>query len=105
MTSSYHQVLMEHNLAPAQWAILSTASLFLAVPTDRFLIEAKLESAEGFTEDELRSALFHCLQHKWVSCTTSFANRQTVNAIILTDSGNDLKEVVSIELFETVELV
>lgn len=116
MSSHNHRILWSHNITPAQWAVLFTASYYLPAPPDQFILEVQLESEEDFTEDELADALEECLAHGWISLADSSridhlceeVDPQTVcyreHGIVLTDNGLHRKEQISRHLMEIVEI-
>ncbi len=116
MRSHNHRVIEEHNLTPAQWAILFSASYYLPAPPEQFICIAQLESEENFSEDELTNAFDECLSHGWirqidperVDLLTLEINTETIgeleHGIVLTNEGCEIKEQISHALMETVEI-
>jgi hypothetical protein len=97
MQAHNHRVLVENGITPAEWAVLSAISYLLPIQPNQLLIQSRLEAEDEFSIDELKNAAHNCLRHAWII--------QNDTGIALTEEGRQLKERLSQELIETVELL
>lgn len=97
MHAHNHRVLVENNITPMDWAVLAAISYLLPIQPNQLLIQAQLESEDEFSIDELKNASHNCLRQGWII--------QNEEGIALTEEGRVLKERMSKELMETVELL